>query len=105
MDENTKEKQFAKILYLEYMSAMKQVLKLGEFKMGGRDSQEYRYFKSVVMDKFYIPMQTFFERLEEMGLLEKCPCGTTIRKGYKSCDKCNGAGFCNTKKLDDILGE
>ena len=85
------------------MSAMKKVLKLGEFKMGGRDSQEYRYFKSVVMDEFYLPMLTFFEHLEKLGLLKKCDCGTTIRKGYKTCLKCNGAGFCNSEKIDDIL--
>jgi len=97
--------QIAKVLYLEYMSAMKQVLKLGEFKMGGRDAQEYRYFKSVVMDKFYIPMQTFFEALEAQGLLEKCSCGTSIRKGYQPCEKCHGAGFCNTKKFDDFLAQ
>jgi len=104
MSEQQRDKQLAKTLYLEYMSSMKQVLKLGEFKMGGRESQEYRYFKSIVMDKFYIPMLAFFEHLESMGLLEKCSCGTTIRKGYRPCPKCNGSGFCNSKKLDDLLG-
>jgi len=98
-----RDNQLAKTLYLENMSSMKQVLKLGEFKMGGRDSQEYKYFKSVVMDKFYLPMLAFFEHLESLGLLEKCSCGTSIRKGYKTCQKCNGSGYCNTKKLDEII--
>lgn len=91
--------QLAKAIYLRNMAAMKEVLKLGEFRMGGRESTDYKYFKKIVMDQFYNSMTDIFAALEKKGLLQKCPCGTTIRLGYKSCPNCNGAGHCNVEEF------
>lgn len=95
--------QIARLLYLDFLSAMKEILRLGEFKIGDRGSQDYKYFRRIVMDQFYGPMQGFFVALEEQGLVERCPCETNVRRGYQDCKFCNGAGYRNTKKLDNWL--
>ena len=87
--------QHAKAIYLRMMIAMKAILDLGEFRIGDKNSKEFRYFKKVVMDEFYNAMTELFARMEERGEIKKCPCGTTIRDGYSSCPLCNGAGHCN----------
>jgi len=92
--------QLAKTIYLKMMSAMKEILTLGEMRIGSRDSDVYKYYKKVVMDQFYNGMSELFAALEEDGLLQKCSCGTTIRQGYKPCDLCNGAGHCNSEAFD-----
>lgn len=98
--------QLAKAIYLSHMSAMKNILNLGEFKIGSRDSDEYKYFKKVVMDEIYNAMLDVFTSLQKEGVLEKCSCGTGIRLGYKKeCDLCNGASFKNTESFNDFLAE
>jgi len=98
--------QIAKMMYLAQMSAMKEILKLGEFKIGSRESEEYKYFKKVVMDEFYNSMTEAFSTLQKEGLLEKCPCGTSIRLGFKKdCNDCNGASYRNADFLNDTLTE
>lgn len=97
------ERQFAKLVYLRQMAAMKGVLDLGEFKIGSRDSGDFRYFKKVVMDQFYDAMSDVFASMEAAGLLRKCPCGTRIRQGYKDCPLCSGAGHCNAGGMDELL--
>jgi len=92
--------QVARAIYLRMMSGMKEILTLGEMRIGARDSDVYKYFKKVVMDQYYLGMADVFEALERDGILQKCPCGTTIRQGYKTCPKCNGAGHCNTEDFD-----
>jgi hypothetical protein len=95
--------QIARSLYLPFLSAMKEVLRLGEFKIGGRESRDYRFFRRIVMDQFYEPLQEAFSRMEEQGILEKCPCGTNVRRGYQDCRFCNGAGYRNTKQTDEFI--
>lgn len=97
--------QLAKLVYLRSMSSMKEILTLGEMRIGDRNSEVYKYFKKVVMDQFYGGMSDVFELLEQRGLLEKCTCGTNIRQGYKPCPKCNGAGHCNTLAFHDYMSE
>lgn len=92
--------QIAKAIYLRHMSSMKEILNLGEIKFGSRNSDPYKYFKKVVMDAFYNGMQDVFEAMEREGVLRKCPCGTSIRDGYKSCSLCNGAGHCNVDEFN-----
>jgi hypothetical protein len=94
--------QVAKAVYLRHMSAMKELLNLGEIKFGDRNSSAYKLYKKVTMDEFYNAMSEVFEAMERAGMLRKCPCGTSIRQGYKTCDKCNGAGHCNADELDDF---
>lgn len=97
------DKQLAKAVYLRHMAAMKSILNLGEMKFGGRESSSYKLYKKFVMDEFYVAMGDVFESLERAGLLQKCPCGTTIRKGYsKTCPKCCGAGWCNSDNFTDF---
>ena len=95
--------QIAKAIYLRNMAAMKEVLKLGEVQLGGRDDPHYQYFKKVVMDQFYLPMIDLFQSLAERGLLERCKCGTIVRKGWKPCPSCGGSGYCNLPKLSEFL--
>lgn len=96
--------QLAKILYLRYMEGMKEVLNLGEFKIGDRNSSDYKYFKRVVMDQFYAPMVDFFEDLVRAGVLSRCPCGTNVRRGYKEdCKLCNGAGYVHSESFQEWL--
>lgn len=93
--------QVAKSIYLRNMSAMKDILNLGEIKFGDRHTDAYKYFKKVVMDAFYTAMLDIFAAYEKEGLVKKCSCGTSIRQGYKQCLSCNGAGFCNTDEFMD----
>lgn len=95
--------QLAKAIYLRNMASMKEILNLGEFKIGGRDSKEYKFFKKVVMDQFYNSMSDLFAGLESKGVLMKCPCGTSIRQGYKQCPNCSGAGHCNSEEFSDWI--
>ena len=95
--------QLAKAVYLRQMAGMKEILNLGEFRIGSRESKEYKFFKKVVMDQFYNSMLDLFGSLEEKGILERCPCNTTIRQGYKPCPNCNGAGFCNTTEFAEWM--
>jgi hypothetical protein len=93
--------QIAKAVYLRHMSAMKDILNLGEIKFGERKSDTYRYFKKVVMDAFYTAMNDIFVAMEKEGLLQRCSCGANIRHGYKICASCNGSGFRNSDEFND----
>lgn len=95
--------QLAKAIYLRNMSGMKEILNMGEFRIGNRESKEYKFFKKVVMDEFYNAMTDLFAKLEGRGVLMKCPCGTSIRQGYKPCSRCNGAGHCNTEEFHEWM--
>jgi hypothetical protein len=95
--------QLAKAIYLRNMSGMKEILNMGEFRIGNRESKEYKFFKKVVMDEYYNAMSDLFEKLEAKGVLTKCSCGTNIRKGYQPCPKCNGAGHCNTEEFAEWM--
>jgi hypothetical protein len=96
----SEDEQVARVIYFRFMSAMKEVLKLGEFKIGDKSSADYAYFKRIVMDQYYAPLLDLFGLLQSKGLLERCPCGTNARRGYKNCEWCNGAGFRNVQKDD-----
>lgn len=93
--------QLAKATYLRHMSAMKEILDLGLIKFGDKNSEQYKYFKRVVMDSFYNAMSDVFQAYEREGLVRPCDCGTGIRNGYKPCPKCNGSGHCNSVEFDD----
>jgi hypothetical protein len=95
--------QIAKAIYLRNMSGMKEILNMGEFRIGNRESKEYKFFKKVVMDEYYNAMTDLFAKLEAKGVLMKCPCGTSIRQGYKPCQKCNGAGHCNSEEFGEWM--
>ena len=98
-----RDRQIAKAVYLRHMTAMKEVLNLGEMKFGTRESPAYKTYKKIVMDAFYNAMYDVLMAMEKEGALQKCPCGTTIRQGYQTCPKCNGAGHCNSPAFDDLI--
>lgn len=85
--------QLAKAIYLEQLAVMKKLLDLLSFKMDNR-TKEFKYAKSQVMDYFYNGLKKLFKKLEEENIIEKCKCGTNVRKGYKQC-VCGGSGFVN----------
>jgi len=95
--------QLAKAIYLRNMSGMKEILNMGEFRIGNRESKEYKFFKKVVMDEYYNSMADLFATLEAKGVLKKCACGTSIRQGYKTCPDCNGSGYSNTEEFGDWM--
>jgi len=104
-DSTFKNGQLARAIYLKQMSAMKAILDLGEMKFGGRNDNGYKLYKKIVMDEFYNAMTDLFASMEVAGVLVKCPCNTSIRQGYKTCERCNGAGYCNSESLDQYIEE
>lgn len=87
--------QIAKQIYVDMMAAMKELLSNEERRIGSREDPNYKYYKKLVMDKFYTSMINSFSELEKAGILEKCSCGTNIRNGYKKCEFCSGSGWRN----------
>ena len=49
------------------------------------------------MNYTYQNLKDLFKELEKDGVIIKCSCATTLRKGYKKCE-CSGSGYCNAKK-------
>lgn len=84
--------ELAKLIFHTNLTVMKKVLDLAEFKLG-KGSDEYKYFKSQIMDYFYINLSNLFKTLLDAKLLFKCECGASIRKGYSDCPQCGGSGF------------
>lgn len=82
-----------KKLYWENLTVMKKVLSLYEYK-AGKDSEEYKFFKQQVMDFFFLELNKFYKELMKEGSISKCDCGASIRRGYSSCVKCGGSGYC-----------
>lgn len=95
--------QIAKAMCFKQKEAMKEILNLGEFKMGGRSSPEYKFFRKVVMDQFYNSLLDIFETLVEKDVLQRCECLADIRDGYTECFECNGAGYKNSKKFNALV--
>ena len=88
--------QISAIIYLKAMNAMKKTLDLIAFKMDGR-TNDFKYAKEEIMNYFYNNLKDMFKELEKADIIEKCPCGTTLRHGYKKCD-CRGSGYINKNK-------
>lgn len=88
--------QIARTVFLMNLDIMKQILDLGKYKLG-KNSEDFIYYKKQVMDYTYKGLKKLFKQLEENKIIEKCSCGASLRKGYKSCDLCGGSGFCNRK--------
>ena len=88
--------QIAKETYLRSLKVMKKTLDLLSFKFDKRTT-EYKYAKSQVMDYFFDELRKTFKYLADLGIIEKCPCGTNVRRGYKNCI-CGGSGYVNKKK-------
>lgn len=88
--------QIAKIIFLTALSIMKKILDLAEFKLG-KQSDEYKYYKSQVMLAFYSGLQDLFKTLKDNKIVENCPCKADLKQGYASCSNCGGSGYKNTE--------
>ena len=87
--------QIAREIYQKALDTMKKTLDLIEFKFDKR-TKEFKYFKSQLMDTTYENLRKLFKTLADAKIIEKCPCGTNVRKGFKRCD-CGGSGYINVK--------
>lgn len=83
----------SKAIFETQLSIMKSILRLMEFKFGGRESEQYRYAKEQAMNYFYNNTKKLFEQLVSEGTVERCVCGANIRHGWTSCESCSGSGF------------
>jgi len=91
--EQAKENSCSKIIFLSSLSIMKDILTMGEYKYGGRNSSQYKYFKASVMDIVYRRLRDLYSKLEKIGIVEKCDCNNDLKNGYGDCDKCAGSGY------------
>ena len=97
--------QIAKFLYILHKQSMKDILRMGEFKYGGRKSEGYKHFRKKVMETFYSQLNKIFTLYTEIGILEECGCGHSLdsRDGYQPCQNCYGSGLKNSNYLNDAL--
>ena len=87
--------QIAKEIFLMSLSSMKRILDLQKYKLG-KDSEDFIYYKSQIMEITYTNLKRLFRQLEQEKIIEKCFCGAKGRKGYSDC-LCGGSGFTNKK--------
>jgi len=95
------ERQIPKTIFLESLQCMKEILSLGEFKIGDKQSESFRYYKKVVMDCVYGSLNNIYTNLENEGIIEKCKCNNKLRNGWANCPNCSGCGYVNTKSIPD----
>jgi len=83
----------SKSIFEMQLGCMKNVLKLMEFKFGGRDSEQFKYVKEQIMNFTYEGTRKFFQQGVVDGMFEKCSCGANMRHGWASCELCAGSGY------------
>jgi hypothetical protein len=97
----------AEVLHLEMLDKMKKSLTTLEEvyrEQGGRDSPRYIFIRRQIMDAIYNGESSFFIKLAERGLLQKCSCGSSVRNGYNyNCDLCHGCGWINSNEFNEFL--
>jgi len=89
-----KQIQISKIIYTYNLKIMKKTLDLVELAMDKRTKQ-WKYVRSQIFDYFYEELEKEFKYLMDNKTIQKCECGTNLRKGYSNCPKCGGSGYCN----------
>ena len=85
--------QLAGQIFLMNLSILKKTLDLLEFKYG-KESDSFKFMKKQTFDFFYNEMKKLFKKLEEDGLIKKCPNKCNMRQGYQECI-CKGSGYLN----------
>lgn len=88
--------EIIKQIFWMCLGIMKNILSLAEFKMG-KKTDEYKYFKREVMSHTFNGLKEFYLNLEKKGIVKKCNCTATIRRGYSPCPKCGGSGYKESK--------
>jgi hypothetical protein len=91
----------AKEIWALELGIMKNQLKIGEFRFGGKDNDSFKYFKEQTMDHFYEATKKFFiQNSGQGGIFERCSCSANLRHGWDiNCSDCSGSGF-RDKKSD-----
>ena len=93
MDNADRKDAITGIMYEETLTAMKAILDLGQFKIGDKNSREFSYFKSEVMNHIYGALRNTYEEMEDEGIVKCCDkCDSDLRKGWKPC-ACRGSGY------------
>ena len=87
----------SKQIFTLQLGVMKNILKLMEFKFGGRDSDQFKYVKEQIMNYTYDGTKKFFTQGVIDGVFGNCSCGANLRHGYTDCPDCSGSGFCDKK--------
>lgn len=92
MNNNEKEGgfQFAQNTFNRRREHMKDLLDLVSVIC---NKENYPYYKRQIMDFFYSDLEEDFELLTDLGLLQKCECGASLRHGWTECPYCSGAGY------------
>lgn len=85
--------QIASLIFLEQLSVMKKILDLISFKLG-KESEDFKYIKSEIMNHTYNNLQKLFKKLEEEKLIKRCEKKCSLRQGYQTCE-CKGSGYIN----------
>ena len=88
----------SKSIFELQLGIMKSILKLGEFKFGGKESEQFKFFKESVMNSTYDSTKKFFISGVNDGTFEKCSCGANLRHGWTDCPQCSGSGFKDIEK-------
>ena len=90
-----------KIIYLDVLEIMKSQLDLLKFKFG-KNSEEFKFYKSETMNNFYSKLEKLFATLETEKIIKKCPNHCNLRKGYSDCkNNCGGSGYITKEKNKD----
>jgi len=89
----------SKSIWEMQLGIMKNVLKLGEFKFGGKESDQFKFFKESIMNFTYDGIKRFYQQMTTEGLFDKCSCGANLRHGWTDCPECAGSGFADKKKF------
>jgi len=90
------ESQFAQDSFNRRREHMKELLDLIAIKVDKR-SNEYKFYKSKIMDFCYTDLEDDFQKLVKEGFLEECQCGSSLRNGWNECPYCSGAGYKNSE--------
>ena len=91
-----------KIIFEALLTLMKGLLRVGEFKFGEK-SAAYRYYREEVMKASHGTIKEIFDKLEEEGRIEVCPCeadGT----GWTKCIECGGSGYREKEPASRVSG-
>ena len=92
--------QISKEIFLSSLSIMKKTLDLQKYKLG-KDSDEFVYYKSQIMEITYNGLKKLFRLMVEEKLIIRCPNKCNLKKGYSDC-KCSGSGYINLKNKKEV---
>ena len=91
-----------KIVFEAELTLMKRLLRIGEFKFG-ENSAAYRYYREEVMKASHGAAKEIFDKLEEEGRIEDCPCGAD-GTGWTRCNECGGSGYREKEPGEGVSG-